>query len=51
MLIYIRPERNGALKIHKVDEFVDSRFVHEYFTAEKKHGRRALATTPACAKL
>ncbi|KZP13635.1 hypothetical protein FIBSPDRAFT_1049321 [Athelia psychrophila] len=49
MLIYIRSER-GQLKIHRVDEFADTRFVHEYFTAEKQHGRRAMAT-PVCSKL
>ncbi|KZP04460.1 hypothetical protein FIBSPDRAFT_1049303 [Athelia psychrophila] len=49
MLIYIRSER-GQLKIHHVDEFADTRFVHEYFTAEKQHGRRAMATS-SCSKL
>jgi len=35
VLIYIRSEK-GVLKIHKVEEFVDSRFVHEYFNAERE---------------
>lgn len=49
MLIYIRSER-GQLKIHHVDEFADTRFVHEFFTAERQRGRRAMSE-PACSKL
>ena len=35
IFIYIRPEQ-GILKLYKVEEFVDSRFVHEYFDAERE---------------
>ena len=35
MFIYIRSEK-GALKLHKVDEFADTRFVDVYFSAERE---------------
>jgi len=35
LFIYIRSEK-GALKLHKVDEFADTRFVDMYFSAERE---------------
>jgi len=35
MFIYIRSEK-GALKLHKVDEFADTRYVDVYFSAERE---------------
>jgi hypothetical protein len=35
MFIYI-PSEEGTLKLHKVDEFADTRFVDVYFSAERE---------------
>jgi hypothetical protein len=35
MFIYIRSEK-GVLKLHKVNEFPDTRYVDVYFSAERE---------------
>ena len=43
IFIYVRLEQ-GALKIHKVEELVDSWYVREYFDGEHKR-RKIVGTT------